>query len=153
MSEAVPMTPDGYTKLVKQLDDLKGRRVRISKAIGEAREKGDLRENAEYHAAREDQGLNEAKIRELEDRLARAHIVRPEKTGAVQFGSKVRLLDLDENIEEDFELVGAGDEDYTRNKILTTSPLGSALIGKNVGDEVCVPVPAGTIKFRILSLE
>ncbi len=153
MLEKIPMTPCGYENLVKTLEELKARRAVISKAIGEAREKGDLRENAEYHAAREDQGMNEAKIRELEDKLARSYIVRAEKSGIVQLGSIVTVLDLDEEIEESYTLVGAGEEDYTENRILTTSPIGAALLSKSVGDEVEVKVPIGILRFRIISVE
>lgn len=153
MVEKIPMTPCGYENLVKTLEELKARRAVISKAIGEAREKGDLRENAEYHAAREDQGMNEAKIRELEDKLARSYIVRAEKSGIVQLGSIVTVLDLDEEIEESYTLVGAGEEDYTENRILTTSPIGAALLSKSVGDEVEVKVPIGILRFRIISVE
>ena len=153
MDDRVPMTQTGYDKLHEQVEKLVALRPKISRLIAEAREKGDLKENAEYHAAREDQGMNEAKIREIESRLARAYIVRPSKTGAIQLGSKIKLLDIEEDFEEDFELVGSGEEDYSENKILTTSPMGMALLEKKVGDLVDVEVPAGKLSFKVLAVE
>ncbi|RKY20631.1 MAG: transcription elongation factor GreA [Planctomycetota bacterium] len=153
MSMSVPMTPEGYARLQKKLEELKARRLEIARAIEEAREKGDLRENAEYHAAREDLSMNEAKIREIEDKLARAQIVRPDRDGVVQLGSRVTVFDLDEEFEEVFELVGAGEEDYTQNRILTTSPMGAALLSRREGDVVEVEVPAGRLRLKIVKVE
>ena len=153
MDDQIPMTPQGHARLVEQLEELKGRRTGISKAIAEARDKGDLRENAEYHLAREEQGLNEAKIRDLEGKLARAYIVRPSSTGAAGLGSVVKVLDLKYDEEEEYTLVGAGEEDYLSNRILTTSPMGAALVGAKPGDTVEFEAPGGLLTFKVLSVE
>ena len=153
MSDNIPMTQQGYNNILSQLETLKARRQTIAKAIGFAREKGDLKENAEYHAAREEQGLNEAKIRDLESKLARAMIVKPEKSDCVTIGSYVTVLDLDDDFEEEFQIVGAGEEDYTKNKILSTSPIGTALLSKKPDDTVEIEVPAGTLRLKILTVE
>src|SRR6185436_3748126 len=110
--------------------------IEITKHVATAREMGDLSENAEYHAAREAQGMCQARIDRAKDRLARAVIVDPTQlpTGTVVFGARVRVKDLDSGEVEDLVLVGPGDEDYENNKILATSPRGRGLIGKKIGD-------------------
>ncbi len=154
-ADRIPMSKEGYEKLKAQLDKMQNDDMpRIAEAIAQARGEGDLSENAEYDAQREAQGMLQARINELGDKLARALIVDKSTlpTDRVVFGSKVRVLDLDLNDEEDFILVGPGDEDYDQNKILTTSPIGQALVGKKVNDEVAVPIPKGTLKLRILEI-
>jgi transcription elongation factor GreA len=150
------MSKDGYEKLKSQLDHWKNEEMpRIAEHIAHARGYGDLSENAEYDAAREAQGMLQAKINELESRLARAFIV--DKTAInndrVVFGTSVRVKDLDLDEEEVFTLVGPGDEDYDQNRILTSSPIGQGLIGKKVGDVAEIPVPRGVLKFEILAID
>ena len=154
-TDRIPMSKDGYEKLKAQLDQMKNEEMpRIAEQIAQARSFGDLSENAEYDAAREAQGMLQARINDLQDKLGRAMIVDKSTlpTDRVVFGSKVRVLDLDLNDEEEFILVGPGDEDYDQNKILLTSPIGQALVGKKVGDEVAVPIPKGTLRLRILDI-
>lgn len=153
--EQYPITREGYEKLKAQLDYMENvEMVQIAKRIAAARELGDLSENAEYHAAREDQGILQAKINELKARLARAYIVDSSTlpSGEVVFGCKVRVKDLDSGDEEMFHLVGPGQEDYAQNKILTTSPIGKGLLGKKVGDIAEIQVPAGLVRFEILEI-
>jgi transcription elongation factor GreA len=126
----------------------------IAEQIAAARDFGDLSENAEFDAAVEAQGMLQAQIDDLQDKLARAMIVDKSTlpTDRVVFGSKVKVLDLDLNDEEDFILVGPGEEDYDQNKILLTSPIGQALVGKHIGDVVEVPIPKGTLKLRVVGI-
>jgi len=154
-TDRIPMSKEGYEKLKAQLDNMKHDDMpRIAEQIAQARAYGDLSENAEFDAAVEAQGMLQAKINDLQDKLSRAFIV--DKTtmpsDRVVFGSKVRVLDLDLNEEEDFVLVGPGEEDYDQNKILLTSPIGQGLVGKKVGDEVEVPIPRGKLKLKIVEI-
>jgi transcription elongation factor GreA len=153
--EQFPMTREGYEKLKAQLDRMENvEMVQVTKRIAAARAMGDLSENAEYHAAREDQGILQAKINELKAKLARAYIVDPATlpSGVVVFGSQVRVKDLDSGDEETFHLVGPGQEDYVQNKILTTSPIGQGLMGKKVGEVAEIQVPAGKVRFEVLEI-
>jgi transcription elongation factor GreA len=126
----------------------------IEKRIATARAEGDLSENAEYHGARESQGMLQAKINLLKDKIARADIIDTSTLpkDQVVFSATVKLKDLDFGDTEEFTLVGAGDEDYDAGKILVTSPLAQGLIGKKVGDKVAIEVPAGTNRFEILDI-
>jgi len=154
-SDRIPMSREGYDKLKGQLDKMKNEDMpRIAEQIAQARGYGDLSENAEYDAAMEAQGMLQARINDLQDKLARAMIVDKSTlpTDRVVFGSRVRVLDVDLNDEEDFVLVGPGEEDYDQNKILLTSPIGQGLVGKKIGDLVEVPVPRGTLKLRIVNI-
>ena len=154
-AERIPMSKEGYDKLKAQLDKMKNEDMpRIAEQIAQARGYGDLSENAEYDAAMEAQGMLQARINELQDKLGRAMIVDRSTlpTDRVVFGSKVRVLDLELNDEEDFILVGPGEEDYDQNKILLTSPIGQGLVGKKRGDTVEVPIPRGTLKLRIIEI-
>ncbi|RUL82519.1 transcription elongation factor GreA [Tautonia sociabilis] len=153
--DRIPVSKEGYEKKKAELDHLKNVEMpRITEQVAEARAFGDLSENAEYHAAREKQGELQAKINLLEDQLGRAYIVDRSNlpTDRVVFGSKVKVLDLDLDDEEEFTLVGPGDEDYDRNRILTSSPIGEGLIGKRVGEIAEIAVPQGTIKFKVLEI-
>src|SRR3954465_12446153 len=135
--DRIPITREGYDKLRADLNRMQGfEMIEVTKRVATARAMGDLSENAEYHAAREDQGILQAKINELKDRLSRAYILDKSilPTDAVVFGTKVRVKDLDYEEEETFVLVGPGDEDYDNNKILVSSPIGKGLMGKKVGD-------------------
>jgi transcription elongation factor GreA len=152
MSDLIPMTRAGYDKLKAELDQLQQVEMpKIAERIANARAEGDLSENAEYHGARESQGLLQAKINLLSDKLARASIVDTSKMprDQVAFGATVVVMDLDFQDEETFVLVGAGEEDYDSGKILVTSPLAQGLMGSKVGDRVEIPVPAGTMRFEI----
>src|SRR5438874_13146066 len=127
---------------------------KLAHRVAAARSEGDLSENAEYHGARESQGMLQAKINVLRDKLARATIVDTSKANKneVSFGATVIVKDLDFGDQETFVLVGAGEEDYDAGKILVTSPLAQGLLGKKVGHQVEIPVPAGTMKFEILAI-
>lgn len=152
MSDSIPMTRAGYDKIKAELDHLDSVEMpAVAKRVAEARSEGDLSENAEYHGARESQGMLQAKINLLRDKLARAEIVDTSKLpkDEVVFGATVVVHDLDFDDEESFVLVGAGEEDYDSGKILVTSPLAQGLIGKKVGDKVEIAVPKGTMKFQI----
>ena len=155
-SDRIPMSKEGYDKLRAQLDKMKNEDMpRIAEQIAQARGYGDLSENAEYDAAMEAQGMLQARINDLQDKLARGMIVDKSTlpTDRVVFGSTVTVLDLDFNEEEDFILVGPGEEDYDQNKILLTSPIGQGLVGKKLNDVVEVPVPKGTLKLRIVGIK
>jgi transcription elongation factor GreA len=154
-TDKVPMTREGYEKLKADLDRMQNSEmIEVAKRIAAARDLGDLSENAEYHAAREDQGMLQARINELRDRLARAEIVDRNNLPAnvVVFGTRVRLKNLDSGAEEVYELVGPGEEDYEKNKILTTSPRGQGLLGKKVGDPAEIRVPRGLLRYQVLEI-
>ncbi len=156
MSDYVPMTREGYNRIKAELDRLEQDEMpRITEKMAEARAEGDLKENAEYHAQRENQGMLQAKINALKAKLSKAHIVDTSNLvkGEVVFGSTVRVKDLDYQDEEEYTLVGAGDEDYDVGKILTTSPIGTALLGKKVGETVSIPVPKGVLRYEVLNIE
>ena len=149
------MTRDGYDKLKAELDRLRSvEMIEVTKRVATAREMGDLSENAEYHAAREDQGILQARINDMSDRLSRAVIVDTSSLpkDSVTFGSRVKVMDLDMDEEETFELVGPGQENPDKGRILTNSPIGQGLIGRKKGDTVEIPVPRGTIRFKILEI-
>jgi transcription elongation factor GreA len=155
-NERIPMTREGYEKLKADLDRMQNAEMlEVAKRIAAAREMGDLSENAEYHAAREDQGILQARIEKRKDELARAYIVDPSSlpTGTVVFGARVRIKDVDSGEEEVYELVGPGQEDYDNNKILTTSPRGQGLLGKKVGDIAEIKVPRGSLRYEILEID
>jgi transcription elongation factor GreA len=155
MNDRIPMTRAGYQKLREELDRLENTEMPIiEKRIGAARLEGDLSENAEYHGARESQGMLQAKIHMLRDKLSRASILDPAKMpkDEVAFGVTVVLLDLDCDDQEEFTLVGAGEEDYDAGRILVSSPLAQGLIGKKKGDKVEIPVPAGVLRYEILDI-
>jgi transcription elongation factor GreA len=154
--EKVYMSQDGFERLKKELHEMKNvKRPEIQEAIATARAYGDLKENAEYHAAREAQGMLEAKIRQLDDKLARTEIVDSSNipTDAVHFGAKVEVKDLDTGDIENYELVGAGDDDPINDKILVSSPFAQAFLEHKVGDKVEVNAPAGVLRFEILKIE
>lgn len=155
MSEMIPMTRNGYAKIKAELDHLEQVEMpAVSQRVADARSEGDLSENAEYHGAKESQGMLQAKINLLRDKLARAAIVDPSKLAKdeVVFGATVVVKDLDFGDEEIFVLVGAGEEDYDEGRILVTSPLAQGLMGKKKGDKVEIPVPKGMMNFEILEI-
>lgn len=149
--EKVPMTPLGAEKLKSELSRLKEERPKISREIGIARDHGDLSENAEYHAAKERQGMVEARIKDIEDKLARAEIIDPTKlTGdRVRFGATVTVTNLDTEEESTYQIVGADEADINQGTISVSAPLARALIGKSPGDSVTVNLPGGTRNYEI----
>ena len=155
MSDLIPMTRAGYEKIKAELEHLEGVEMpAVATRVAAARSEGDLSENAEYHGARESQGMLQAKINLLRDKLARAALVDTSKLpkDEVVFGATVVVKDLDFGDEEIFVLVGAGEEDYDAGKILVTSPLAQGLMGKKVGDKAEIPVPKGTMSFEIVEI-
>jgi transcription elongation factor GreA len=155
MADRFPMTRAGYDKIKAELDDLENVKMpEIEKRIASARAEGDLRENAEYHGARESQGLLQAKINQIKTKLAMAEIIDPATMpkDQVVFGATVKVKDLEFGDTEEFTLVGAGDEDYDAGKINVTSPLAQGLLGLKVGDKAEVTVPAGVNRFKILEI-
>lgn len=148
------MTPGGHDKLRLQLSRLKEERPKISREIEVAREHGDLKENAEYHAAKERQGMVEAQIKDIEDKLARAEVIDPKKLSGsrVSFGAWVTLLNLDTEEESRYQIVGADESDIDGGFISVTAPLARALIGKEAGDEVTVTLPGGVRKYEIVDV-
>lgn len=151
---SIPVTAEGKKKIQAELNELTERVPLLAKAISDAREKGDLRENAEYHAAREEMGMINARIADLKGKLSRAVVVDESQidTSKVSFGAKIQLQDLKDKSVEDWQLVGEGEDDPLENKILTSSPMGAALVGKSIGDTVVVHAPSGEIKFKIKSI-
>jgi transcription elongation factor GreA len=153
--DRVPMTREGYDKKRAELEALNVEMIEITKRVASARDLGDLSENAEYHAAREDQGLLQAKVDSLKDQLSRATIVDKSSlpTDFIAFGSRVTVMDLDVDEEEVFELVGPGQENPDKNRILTSSPIAQGLLGKKKGEKVEIQVPRGVIRFKVLKIE
>ncbi len=153
--DKIPMTREGYEKLKAELDHMQNHQmIEVTKRIAAARELGDLSENAEYHAAREDQGMLQARVNVLKDKLSRAYFVDRSSlpNDTVVFGVRVRVKDQASGDEEDFELVGPGEEDYDNNKILTSSPIGQGLLGKKVGEVAEIQVPMGKLRFEIVKI-
>ena len=154
-TDRIPMSKEGYEKQKAQLDKMKNEDMpRIAEQIAQARGFGDLSENAEFDAAVEAQGMLQARINDLQNMLGQAYHRREvdaaHRSGRLRLqgpGARPRL-----NEEEDFILVGPGEEDYDQNKILLTSPIGQGLVGKKVGDEVEVQIPAGTLKLKIVEI-
>lgn len=148
----IPLTKEGEKKLRNELNDLRLKRPKIIKAISEAREHGDLKENAEYHAAKEQQSHNEGRIEEINDIIARANVIDVTKfsnDGKIIFGSTVNLenLDTEENLE--YKIVGKDEADLKQKLIYYKSPIGKGLIGKNKSDLVEINTPAGLKNFKI----
>lgn len=155
MTDYIPMTREGYNRKRAELARMEEDEMpTILEKIAAARGEGDISENAEYHAQREAQGLLQARINKLRSDLAYASIVDPSKlpTDQVAFGATVVVRDLDLDDQEEFTLVGAGDEDYDAGKFLITSPIGQGLLGKKVGEKVEIPVPRGTLNYEILAI-
>ena len=152
----VPLTKRGETMLREELAELKGvRRPAVIQAIAEAREHGDLKENAEYHAAREEQGFIEGRIKDIEGKLSNAQVIDVASlnaNGKVVFGATVKLLDVDSNEEIVYQIVGDDEADLKARRISVGSPVARALIGKMEGDEVGVQTPGGTREYEILEV-
>jgi transcription elongation factor GreA len=155
MDDFVPMTRDGYAKLKAEVEKLDSVEMpAIAEKIAAARAEGDLKENAEYHAQREAQGMLQAKINLLKSKLSRAQIIDPATLPRDQvcFGSTVVVKDVDFGDEEEYTLVGAGEEDYDKGRILITSPLGQGLLGKKIGEKAEIPAPKGSYELEVLSI-
>lgn len=152
--EKIPMTRGGFIALDEELKVLKSiERPAVIRAISEAREHGDLSENAEYHAAREKQGFIEGRIKELESILSRAEVIDTAKlTGSVKFGAIVHVVDEDTDDERTYQIVGEAEADIERGLLNIRSPLARALIGKDVGDSVEVTTPGGQRSYEILAI-
>jgi transcription elongation factor GreA len=148
-----PMTMEGAEALREELQRLKHEaRPRVVKAIAEAREHGDLKENAEYHAAKEEQGFIEGRIQEIEGKLSNAQVIDVTKivpTGKVIFGTTVKLIDLEKDESRTYKIVGDDEADLKQNKVSVSSPIARALIGKEEGDVVVVQAPSGAIEYEI----
>jgi transcription elongation factor GreA len=150
-----PLTKDGEKKLQEELRNLKFERPKIIKAIAEAREHGDLKENAEYHAAREQQGMVEAKIKDIEFKLGNSEIIdsKPnENKNQIIFGSTVELLNTKDNSKIKYQLVGEDEADLTKNKISFNSPIAIGLMNKMVGDIITISVPKGELSFKVINI-
>jgi transcription elongation factor GreA len=155
MTEKVPMTAQGHAALEAELKVLRTvERQRIIHAIAEARSHGDLSENAEYHAAKEAQGMNEAKVADLEDKLSRAEIIDISKLSGdtVKFGATVTLIDEDTEEKVKYQVVGDFEADVRQGRISISSPIARALIGKRAGDSVEVNTPRGARSYEILKV-
>ncbi len=155
MVDRVPMTQEAYNKRRAEIEEMENVQMpKIAEDIATARAEGDLKENAEYHAQREKQGLLQARINDLKSRLSRAQIVDPSMIpkDEVAFGATVKVMDMDLDDEEEITLVGDGDEDYDAGKYLITSPIGRGLLGKKVGEVAEIAVPKGTITFKVLDI-
>lgn len=147
------MTIQGEKALREELQKLKSvERPRVIEAIAEAREHGDLKENAEYHAAREQQSFIEGRIQDIESKLSGAQVIdvtRMEKTGKVVFGTTVRLINTDTEEETRYQIVGEDEADIKQGKLSISSPIARALIGKEEGDVVLIKIPSGTVEYDI----
>jgi transcription elongation factor GreA len=155
--QKIPMTTKGMSALRRELEKLKTKdRLQIAKAIGEARALGDLRENAEYHAAKEAQGFIEARIRDIEAKLASANIIDVTKlpqNGIVVFGTTVHVSNLDTKTESVYQLVGDDEADIKLGKISINSPIARALVGKRVGNTTSATTPSGVLQLEITKIE
>ena len=156
MSESYPMTIQGYEKLKDELKQLISiDRPAVVRAISTAREHGDLKENAEYHAAKEQQGFIEGRIQELNTKLALANVIDITKLSGdkIVFGATVTFVEVDSEEEKNYQLVGDYESDIEQNKISIFSPIARALIGKSVGDTLAIPIPKGKIEVEILGID
>ena len=153
--DKTPLTKDGEKKLQEELKNLKLERPEISKAIAEAREHGDLKENAEYHAAREQQSMVEARIKDIEFKLGNSEIIDSkfsENKNQIIFGSTVELLNTKDNSKIKYQLVGEDEADLTKNKISFNSPIGKGLMNTKVGDIITILVPKGKLNFKVINI-
>ena len=155
--EKEPITSQGLVKIKKELVELKNvKRPKIIEAIAEARAHGDLKENAEYHAAKEEQAKIESRVIEINDLIARANVIdvtQLEKKDNVIFGSTVHLIDLESNRKKTYKIVGKDEADVAKNYIYFRSPIGKALIGKNKKDMITVTTPSGEKNFEIIEIK
>jgi transcription elongation factor GreA len=154
MAERVPMTPKGAAKARDELARLKAERPKISRDIGTARDHGDISENAEYHAAKERQGMVEAQIKDLEDKLARSEIIDPARLSGsrIRFGATVSLANVETDERVTYQIVGADEANIDEGTISISAPLARALIGKEAGDEVTVALPVGKRTYEVIEV-
>lgn len=153
--DKIYLTQEGYDNLKKEVERLKTKKRRqLSEEIGKARAHGDISENAEYDAAKEAQGLNEIKISEIEDKLARAQIIDESRMSSdeVLIGATVKIKDIKTAEEETYMLVSEAEADFSRGRISVTSPVGKALIGHKKGDTIDISVPAGVLRYKIIAI-
>ncbi|MDP8230671.1 MAG: transcription elongation factor GreA [Candidatus Gorgyraea atricola] len=155
MSETIFLTREGHAKLVKQLKVLKGaKRREIANALAKARAMGDLSENAEYDAAKQDQAINEKRISELEQKLINARLIEEENIpkDKAYIGATIKLVDIESKEEISYTLVSEDEADFAQGKISTSSPVGKALLGKKKDEIVHIRIPAGTLKYKVTSI-
>ena len=155
MSQRVPMTPEGYQRLQEELKRLiRVERPKVVQDIAEARDHGDLSENAEYDAAKDRQGFIEGRIAELNGKISLAHVINPSEldTEKVVFGAKVKLFDAESDAEVSYQIVGEDEADIKLGKLSVNSPVAKALIGHTVDDEVQIRVPSGTRIYEIIDI-
>src|SRR5690554_4378970 len=157
MTTRVPMTIDGEARLREELQQLKSvERPKVIEAIADAREHGDLKENAEYHAAREQQGFIEGRIQEIESKLSASQVIDVttiQNTGKVIFGTTVHLLNVESDEQVVYKIVGEDEADIKASKISVSSPIARALVGKSEGEVVAIRVPSGTVEYEIEEVE
>lgn len=151
----IPISVEGYKRLEKELEELKKERPGVIQAIKEAREEGDLRENAGYDAARERQGLLEARISHIESRMIRFEVIDIDtlQSDRAIFGATVTVEDMETGEQKTFTLLGPDEADHTKGTISIESPVGRALLGKQEGDEVSVQVPKGRVDYEVITVE
>ena len=154
MAERVPMTPKGAAKVRDELARLKAERPKISRDIGTARDHGDISENAEYHAAKERQGMVEAQIKDLEDKLARSEVIDPARLSGsrIRFGATVSLANVETDERVIYQIVGAHEANIDEGTISISAPLARALIGKEAGDEVTIARPVGKRTYEVIEV-
>jgi transcription elongation factor GreA len=148
------MTPKGAAKVRDELARLKAERPKISRDIGTARDHGDISENAEYHAAKERQGMVEAQIKDLEDKLSRSEIIDPTRLSGsrIRFGATVSLSNLETDEQMTYQIVGADEANIDEGTISISAPLARALIGKEAGDEVTITLPVGKRTYEVIEV-
>ena len=152
---SIPISQEGYRLMKKELENLKKQRPEVSEAIRLAREEGDLRENGGYHAARERQGMMEARINFIEGRIARYNVIDMKKLGGekISFGATVELEDVESGEKKRYTLLGPDETGFCKGSVSILSPVGQALLGKQVGDEVVIIVPRGRVEYEVLGIE
>ena len=152
---SIPISQEGYKLMKKELESLKKQRPEVSEAIRLAREEGDLRENGGYHAARERQGMMEARINFIESRMAKYNVIDMKTLGGdkISFGATVDLEDVETNEKKRYTLLGPDETGFCKGSVSILSPVGQALLGKSQGDEVVIIVPRGRVEYEVLSIE
>ena len=152
---SIPISQEGYRMMKRELENLKKQRPEVSEAIRLAREEGDLRENGGYHAARERQGMMEARISFIESRMANYNVIDMKTLGGekVSFGATVELEDGETGEKKRYILLGPDETGFCKGSVSVLSPVGQAILGKTVGDEVVIMVPRGRVEYEVLSIE
>lgn len=152
---SLPISQEGYKLMKKELESLKKQRPEVSEAIRLAREEGDLRENGGYHAARERQGMMEARINFIESRMAKYNVIDMKSLGGdkISFGATVELQDVDTGDKKRYTLLGPDETGFCKGSVSILSPVGQALLGKHEGDEVVIIVPRGRVEYEVLNIE